>query len=61
MQTAGDPSIKRVADVMRALADNFETVGLSVVEYRERGASIETPKELLRRNKMKIGALRHLD
>ena len=60
MQTPGGPTVEQVSAMLKALSDNFETVGFSIVEYCERGAPIEILRDLLRQSGVKIGAMRNL-
>ena len=61
MQTPGGPAVGEVQTIMKALSDNFDIVGFSIVEYCERGATIEVLRDLVRQSGVKIGAARNLN
>jgi arginase len=60
MQTPGGPKVGEVQIMMKALSDNFDIVGFSIVEYCERGAEIEVLRNLVFHSGIKIGAIRDL-
>ena len=60
MQTAGGPSIEESQTMMKALSENFEIVGFSIVEYCERGAKIEVLRDFVSGSGIKIGVTRDL-
>lgn len=60
MQTPGGPTLGEVQIMMKALSDNFDIVGFSIVEYCERGAEIEVLRNLVLQSRIKIGVTRDL-
>lgn len=58
MPTRGGPSIAEVHTMLKALSDNFEVVGFSIVEYCERGGRIKDLKTLVRESGIRIGSTR---
>ena len=60
MQTPGGPNLSEVQTMMKALTDNFEIVGFSIVEYCEYGGNIADLKKLILNSGIKIGSTRVL-
>jgi arginase len=60
MPTRGGPSIAEVQTMLKALSDNFEVVGFSIVEYCERGGEIRDLRKLVRESGITIGSTRDL-
>ena len=58
MQTPGGPSTAEVQTMLKALSDNFDVVGFSIVEYCERGGKIKDLKNLVRESGITIGSTR---
>ncbi len=60
MQTPAGPNLGEVQAMMKALSDNFEVVGFSIVEYCEYGGNINDLKNLVQNSGIKIASTRVL-
>ncbi|HZS05555.1 MAG TPA: arginase family protein [Blastocatellia bacterium] len=61
MPTAGGPTLKELEVMLRGLANSFDVVGFSIVEYCEReGSSIESLKNLVSKSGITIASTRAL-
>ena len=60
IQTPGGPSTAEVPTILKALSDNFDVVGFSIVEYCERGGKINDLRNLVRESGITIGSTRRV-